>query len=75
MLKVGRFESSSVFLSENPFSVSRKLSSAIDEKGSSLIEHELHIQSLVGGNQLFSKKNDIGGKTFCKMNSRRIYFH
>ena len=56
MLKVGRFESSSVFLSENPFSVSRKLSSAIDEKGSSLIEHELHSQSLGRGKSAFFKE-------------------
>ena len=56
MLKEGRFDKSSDDLSEKPFSVSRKLSSVIDEKGSSLIEHDLHIQSLGRGRSVFFRE-------------------
>ena len=43
MFKEGRFDNSSDVLSEKPYSVSKKLSTTIDENGSSLIEHELPI--------------------------------
>ena len=70
MLKEGRFDNSSDVLSEKPFSVSRRLSSAIDKNGSSSSEHKLHDQSLDSGKSVFSEKNDTSGRICCRMSSR-----